>query len=66
MEAPPLALALLGVGVWVCHDKIEGLGVQSSSGKSIPSAGRVLPRSGGDSESFQPLLFPSQSWGCGP
>ena len=52
MEAPPPALAFLGAGVWVCHDKIRGLGVQFFSGKSVSSIGHILPYSGGDSESF--------------
>ena len=65
MEAFPQALALLGAGVRVCYDKIGGLGVRSSSGESVPSIGHVLPHSRGDSGSFQLLLFPSRSWGCG-
>ena len=40
-EAFLRALALLGKGARVCHDTIGGLGVQSSSGGSVPSAGRV-------------------------
>jgi len=41
-EAFLRALALLEKGVRVCHDTIRGLRVQSSSGGSVPSAGRVL------------------------
>jgi len=61
VEALPQALALLGAGVWVRHDKIRGLGVRSSSGESVPSVGYILPHSG----SFRLLPFPSRSWGCG-
>ena len=58
MKASLQTLTLLGVGVWVHHNKIGGLGVQSSSSKSVPSIGHVLPYSGGDSRSFDFSFFP--------
>ena len=46
------ALALLGTGVWVCRDTIGGLGVQSSSGGSVPSVWHVLLHTRVDNRSF--------------
>jgi len=66
VEALFQTLTLLGTGVWVRHNKIRGLGVQSSSGEFVSSVGCVLPHTGEDNESFWLLLFPSRSWGCGP
>ena len=52
--------------MWVRHDMIGGLGVQSSSGGSVPSVGRILLHTRESNRSFRLLLFPSQPWGCGP
>ena len=60
------ALALLGKRARVCHDTIGGLGVQSSSGGSVPFIEHVLLHTGEGNGSFQLLPFPSQPWGCGP
>ena len=46
------ALALLGKGAQVRHDTIGGLGVQSSSGGSVPSIGYVLLHTGEGNRSF--------------
>ena len=58
MEASLQGLALLGTGVWVCHDTIRGPGVQSSSGRPTSSIGCILLRARVDNRSFQLLLFP--------
>jgi len=46
------ALALLGKEVWVHHNMIGRLGVQSSSGGSIPSVERILLHTGEGNGSF--------------
>jgi len=48
LQAP----ALLGVGVWVHRNMIGRLGVQSSSGGSVPSIGHVLLYTRVDNRSF--------------
>ena len=52
MEVFLRALALLGKGVWVRHNMIEGLRVQSSSGGSVPSVGCILLHTGEGNRSF--------------
>jgi len=46
------ALVLLRRGVWVRHDIIRELGVQSSSGGSVSSAWHILLYTGVDNRLF--------------
>jgi len=43
--------------VWVCYNTIGGPGVQSSSGRSVPSTGYVLLCTGVNNRSFDFSLF---------
>jgi len=65
-EASLQGLALLGAGVRVCHNMIRRPRVQSSSGRSALSIGRVLFHTRVDNGLFRLLLFPSRSWDYGP
>ena len=66
VEAFFRALVLLGKGVWVRHNTIEGLRVWSSSSGSILFIGRILLHTREGNRLFRLLLFPSQPWGYGP
>jgi len=65
-EKLPQALALLGTRVWVCHDMIRELRVQSSSDRSVSFVEYILLYTGVDSGSFRLLSFSNQSWGYDP